>query len=174
MYAHKYTHNMQTQADKALWGIYRITKKEDEGKNPAVVQPVGYTGTGLDSAQCTFCRIKTKALIDRLRNHIAGLGVGLDPANIKACPGVTKNAEESVEAFAAREKQFAAARQRCVELNEEKAEKKRKKGEQDALDRLTGPASFLAGGAKPRPSKQTRLDDLDANASLSFWTARGA
>lgn len=121
-----------------IWRVGRVILFKDKGKEPQVLQARGYVGAGKDQVQCVFCSSIFQALADRLRNHVAGGGVGSEPAHIKPCAGVLPIAGESPEALEARKKAFPDARARFKRLNEEKARQKEENAMKVDLNLATG------------------------------------
>ena len=76
------------EKDDHIWLVGRVILAKDKDSEPSVLQPPGTIGVGKDQVKCIFCSSIFQALADRLRNHVAGGGVGSEAAHIKACVGV--------------------------------------------------------------------------------------
>ena len=145
-----------------IWRVGRVILAKDKGIVPIVHQPRGFVGAGKDQVQCIYCSTIFQALADRLRNHVAGGGVGSEAAHIKACVGVLPVDGESADVLEARKKSFPEARAKFLRINAEKA---RKKDDNDMivdLNLVTGGAPSDADGGgglkRARPLQQSTLD----------------
>jgi hypothetical protein len=89
------------------WAYVRVVEAGDKGKEPRVLQPPAHVGGGSDLALCVFCDEGFAALVNRVRQHVAGgeRGVG-----ISSCPGPRVREDEPAQELAARQASFAAAR----------------------------------------------------------------
>ena len=143
-------------SSRSEWALVRVVLAADKDKVPAVVQPPGYVGCGSDKAKCVFCPKSFAALINRVRDHVAGTALGT------ACPGPTLRDDEDAEAFLGRKASFDAARAACRAKNAALRAEVDAKQQKRALDRATAPHTFVPDGAKLRPLKQAKLTDSSA------------
>ena len=87
--AKKETMALTTQLQE--WFFCRVILEADKDVVPRRVQPPGAVGAGKDIAQCVFClKEYQQALVNRVRNHVAGGGVGAKEAGISKCPGAKR------------------------------------------------------------------------------------
>ena len=155
------------------WSFVSVVLAADKDTEPRVYQAPGHVGSGKDTAFCVFCDKSFAALVDRVRNHVAGCGAG-GLTGIAACSGPRARDGEPPAAFATRQAQFAAARAKCASKNAELRAAAAALTKKRALDAATAPELYVPGGAKPRPQKQLRLDSLSAkNLQATIDLARG-
>ena len=100
------------------WLLCRVILAKDVNVVPVKEQPLGTIGHANDKAKCIFCGKKFSAQANRVRNHIAGGGVGGKEAGVEKCPGLSKRREsESVDDYTARQEAFKKAVELCKEAN---------------------------------------------------------
>ena len=91
------------------------------GHFPVGIPNPRQVGGGTDIAQCIFCEKEYAALINRVRNHVAGGGVGAKEAGVAKCPGTRRREGESEADHSLREAAFTKARDLCRDANAEAA-----------------------------------------------------
>ena len=97
------------------WSFVSVVLAADKDKEPRVYQAPGHVGSGKDTAFCVFCDKSFAALVDRVRNHVAGCVAG-GLTGIAACSGPRARDGEPPAAFATRQAQFATRRVACTGL----------------------------------------------------------
>jgi hypothetical protein len=102
--------------------------------------------------------------VNRLRAHVAGRppGAHTPAAGVTYCEGPRRGEEDDAAAFAARRETFLSAQASCQAKAAELQEAADAKAQRVALDKATAPQSFVPGGAKPRPQRQTLMTDSTA------------
>ena len=166
------------EKDDHIWLVGRVILAKNKDSEPSILEPIGTVGVGKDQVKCIFCSSISQVLADRLRNHVAGGGVGSEVAHIKACVGVLPVDGESPDALQARTKAFPEARAKFKRLNEEKARLKEENQMKVGLNIVTGgaPSDPDGGGGlkRARPLQQTSLDkNTETNMKATEALARG-
>ncbi len=106
------------------WLFCRVVFAKDANVVPPKEQPLGTIGHGNDKAKCIFCGKVFSAIVTRVRNHLAGCGVGGKEAGVKECLGLAKRKEsESVDDYATRQEAFTKAVELCKAANVAATEK---------------------------------------------------
>jgi hypothetical protein len=142
-----------------VWRVGRVILAKDKDSEPSILQPNGTVGAGKDQVKCIFCSSIFQALADRLRNHVAGCGVGSEAAHIKPCVGVLPIDGESPDALEARTQAFPAARAKFKGVNEERERLKEE-------NKMKVDLNIATGGASSDP-------DGGGGLKRKFWTCRG-
>ena len=143
------------------WNLFRVVLERDKDALPRQLQEPGYIGGGKDRAHCIFCRKSVPALVNRMRAHVAGRppGAHTPAAGVTYCTGPCREEGEDAAAAEAQRAQFLAARASCLARAAELQQAAEAKAQKEALDKATAPQSFVPGGAKPRPQRQTLMTD---------------
>lgn len=96
--------------DSFEWSLVRVL--EEDG---LTFKPPGFKGQAKDQCKCLFCGCKMSAQLGRIRGHV-GQVKGFDVAK---CTRPKRQGVEDVieteQAFENRQKQFEAAKLRCVQ-----------------------------------------------------------
>eukprot|EP00959_Pyramimonas_sp_CCMP1952_P130137 2721054-Pyramimonas_sp.AAC.1 len=96
------------------WSFVTVLRKD---ANWAEADP-GAPGQPHDKSRCNFCGKEFACLLARVRGHIAGVK-GFD---VRPCAGPTKRDDETLLSYENRQQQFQAAKERCKDSIDEKAE----------------------------------------------------
>jgi hypothetical protein len=146
------------------WALCRVIREADKDVHPRALQAVKTVGGGRDIAQCVFCEKEYPALVNRVRNHVAGGGVGAKEAGIAKCPGTRRREGESEADHSLREAAFKKARDLCLEANAEAAKKEGENAVVNALNLSTGGSAVdlgpNSGGMARKRKVQATLGSL--------------